>query len=988
MKINRLTLAGFGPYKTEQSVDFDAFADDGIFLITGKTGAGKSSILDAICYALYASVPRYDNTQAQLRSDHSAADDPSFVELEFTVGDTEYRVRREPEFERQKRRGTGTTKQQATAQLDRRTGDSWVGIASRAVDVALELDRIVGLSKDQFLQVILLAQNRFQKFLQSGNDDRQTVLRSLFGTRRFERMEAALVDRRKALEARLAASTAAFAQRATVAASLLGLESVPELGDGRQVDLAWLENAFSQLEQQLADSIEVARLADAAAGEADSVFRAAETIRDRQKRVDAATTRRAHLELEQPAVDTDRTTLARAQRSATVWAQLVARREAAEALSGAKAAEVNAREAAGYGPESQLSDIAAAIDASTRQLGTLEEAVLDEARLPALEAAVQTLTTRSVRSAGDVAAAAERLDALPAALDGVAAALSAAEIAAAAEPGETDRLARTTTARDAALDLARQEIELVGVLARESAALGAVQTALATTAQLLEARLAGNAADLASKLIDGEPCAVCGALEHPSPAGWDGEPVRDSDIEHARELAQVRQAELDTAASRSRSLLAVVEGSRALSGGRPADELDAELVAVRATLTAARKARKEAVALREEQQRLRDELAGATFAQETLRTAADAVLAELTAARIELDTTSARVRSQRGDHTTVRDRVNELSARLRRASALADAIATTEVAGKRLVDATGALERQLDEEGFESEQQAADARQSRSIVAALEARIREHEQALASAEAILADPELQGLPVEPVDTEPARLRLEEARTARDAARDERHGLGIRFAELDRILRDARDEQRATATLQTEYAQLRELAAAAEGNPPNTKRMRLETYVLAAQLEEIVRAANVRLRTMTSGRFELEHNDAVQFRNTRSGLGLSILDQHTGRSRPTHSLSGGETFLASLALALGLAEVVTNQAGGITLDTLFIDEGFGSLDADTLDIAMATLDSLRAGGRTIGLISHVETMKEQITAKLRVTVSREGHSEIDSVVSAS
>ncbi|GAB2459429.1 hypothetical protein GCM10027029_21760 [Conyzicola lurida] len=159
-------------------------------------------------------------------------------------------------------------------------------------------------------------------------------------------------------------------------------------------------------------------------------------------------------------------------------------------------------------------------------------------------------------------------------------------------------------------------------------------------------------------------------------------------------------------------------------------------------------------------------------------------------------------------------------------------------------------------------------------------------------------------------------------------------------------------------------------------------MRLETFVLAAQLEEIVAAANTRLRTMSAGRYSLEHDDALQYRNTKSGLGLAIRDEHTGRTRPTHSLSGGETFLASLALALGLAEVVTNQTGGITLDTLFIDEGFGSLDSETLDIAMSTLDGLREGGRTIGLISHVEAMKEQIPAKLRITVSPRGDSSVE------
>jgi DNA repair protein SbcC/Rad50 len=158
-------------------------------------------------------------------------------------------------------------------------------------------------------------------------------------------------------------------------------------------------------------------------------------------------------------------------------------------------------------------------------------------------------------------------------------------------------------------------------------------------------------------------------------------------------------------------------------------------------------------------------------------------------------------------------------------------------------------------------------------------------------------------------------------------------------------------------------------------------MRLESFVLAAELEEIVAAANARLAQMSGGRYLLEHSDERAARGAQSGLGLAILDQHTGVARPTQSLSGGETFLASLALALGLAEVVTGRAGGITLDTLFIDEGFGSLDSETLEIAMDTLDALRAGGRTIGLISHVEAMREQIPARLQVDVADGGWSVI-------
>lgn len=194
--------------------------------------------------------------------------------------------------------------------------------------------------------------------------------------------------------------------------------------------------------------------------------------------------------------------------------------------------------------------------------------------------------------------------------------------------------------------------------------------------------------------------------------------------------------------------------------------------------------------------------------------------------------------------------------------------------------------------------------------------------------------------------------------------------------------EAADLLRTSAELVSQQTQVRELAELVAGKGSNTRRIRLETYVLAARLEQIIVSANLRLETMTTGRYRLELDDAKQYRDVETGLGLSIRDSHTGLARATYSLSGGETFLASLALALGLAEVVSNQAGGIALDTLFVDEGFGSLDSETLDIAMTTLDGLRAGGRTVGLISHVDSMREQIPAKLRITVEPGGGSRVD------
>ena len=201
------------------------------------------------------------------------------------------------------------------------------------------------------------------------------------------------------------------------------------------------------------------------------------------------------------------------------------------------------------------------------------------------------------------------------------------------------------------------------------------------------------------------------------------------------------------------------------------------------------------------------------------------------------------------------------------------------------------------------------------------------------------------------------------------------------ARLRTLLERAREALGGVTALAEEQQVVARLADTIAGRAPNTHRMTLESFVLAAELEEIVAAANLRLSDMSSGRYQLRHTDALAARGAASGLGLEILDAHTGAARPAQSLSGGETFLASLALALGLAEVVTARAGGVRLDTLFIDEGFGSLDDDTLELAMTTLDELRQGGRTVGLISHVATMKERIPAQLHVQATPQGPSII-------
>lgn len=971
MRIRKLTLAGFGPYLHEQVVDFADFDDAGLFLITGKTGAGKSSILDAICFALYGSIPRFDGTQAQLRSDHCDPEDPSFVELEFTVGGVDYAVRRVPEYLRLKKSGNGTTKQAHDASL--RRGDEV--IAAKPVDVAHELAEIVALTKDQFLQVVLLAQNRFQQFLLAKNDDRQAVLRTLFGSQRFEKIEIALDDRRKDMQAELAAADGALEQHVQQAVRLLDLDESPQHPTPQ-----WFAEALEQLAAQLAVAALESDLADAQFAAADLEHRALLDLATLQQRRTAATTAIAQLDDGAVEVAADRADLAAARRAAPVIPLVDAVARAATALD--RALERDADATAGYSPYDDATPLDEAIDVYSATLGTLADVLDEEKTLPALETEIVALVDAGTVAQHALAAALEQSAALPAELRelGERATDAAARAARRADAAET--VTRTTAALASAQAAADLEplLELHSLAEREASA--AHTRAALEVDGLLERRLGGFAGELAENLVAGEPCAVCGSTEHPAPAAHNDAPVTADDIEAARgRLATARAAMDDAHATRSATDSKLTE-ARARADGRTVDELEVTLAGASESLRLAETAAREIVTIEAERSGVVAAIDAIGARIESLRSGQRDATTALTQVTSRRDAIVARTSKHRGDAASVSERVADLELRLTAARALAAARLDSANRAEALDSATDVLAEQLAQHGFDDTEAVRTARRDEAEIARLEARLRRHDEARATAQATLDEPAIATAPAEPIAVDPARAAKDAAFEARDRARDTTAALTRRVEQFADLLAAVDEQREATAHRRREFDQLRQLASAVRGEEPNTRRMRLETYVLAAQLEQIVAAANSRLRTMSAGRYTLEHDDALQYRNTKSGLGLAIRDEHTGRTRATHSLSGGETFLASLALALGLAEVVTNQTGGITLDTLFIDEGFGSLDSDTLDIAMSTLDGLREGGRTIGLISHVEAMKEQIPAKLRITVSAAGDSSIE------
>ncbi|CAN5299719.1 SMC family ATPase [soil metagenome] len=993
MKILSLRLAGFGPYRDEQFIDFEKFDEAGIFLITGKTGAGKSSILDAICYALYNGVPRYDGAQQKLRSDHCAPDDPTFVEVVFTVGETDYRVIRSPQYEKPKKRGLGLTTSAPTAELSRRVGDSWEGMSARPVDVGKDLVELLGLTKDQFLQVILLAQNRFQQFLKSSNDDRQAVLRTLFGTERFLLLENSIAERRKELEARVGASATAVSEFGGRFAHTLQLDEdaiAPFEGTAIGAELFtadWFQTGLADLEQRCSVAESDADRADLVLQSIEAESKRLTELRRLQLRRDAAEMTLAGLAEHAAQIELSRGTLEAARRAATVWPHVTAHTEATAALEAAKAVEAASRATwQQFGPpDITLSALSESIDELTRLLGSLDEASADERRLPTVQRELADAETRVLRSDTAISTGSDALETLPAEIEAIAASLETARLAAAAEP----ELLETTKRISAELDSAQlaDTLEIANAAAdqRELAAGRAHTTAVLAHQSLMEQRLSGHAFELAAALVDGVPCAVCGSLDHPEPARTDATPVTQLDIDEARENADLLREQLDAAtAERSRIATQLVE-ARTRTGGSTADELSAKLDSARQSLDAARSAGERASILETELAGAQLRLASARVELDELRLERASLAETVTERRTVRDGLVTRIDAQRGEFDTVADRLGRLDSERAAARDLEAAIDAVVAAEAALATARAALTVQLVEHDFADTDAVADARLSSAELRAVETAIVEHDQSVATAKSILAEPELQGLTTEPVDLTATEEATIAARAARDEALRATTTLAERSKDAARIARSAIEQLAASAALHMEYTEVRGLANALQGKEPNTMRMRLENYVLAAQLEQIVAAANVRLRVMTGGRFSLEHDDSVQYRNTASGLGLSILDEHTGRSRATHSLSGGETFLASLALALGLAEVVTNQAGGIQLDTLFIDEGFGSLDDETLEVAMSTLDGLRAGGRTIGLISHVGSMKEQIHAKLHVVVDEHGTSRVTSTV---
>ncbi|MEV6678434.1 SMC family ATPase [Streptomyces erythrochromogenes] len=991
MRLHRLAVTAFGPFAEPQEIDFDALSGAGIFLLHGPTGAGKTSVLDAVCYALYGSVPGARQAPGtSLRSDHAAAGTPTEVTLELTAGGRRLEITRRPEQERPKKRGTGTTKDKAQSWLREHTGEGWEALSRSHQEIGEEIEQLLGMSREQFCQVVLLPQGEFARFLRADEAARGRLLGRLFDTRRFAAVETLLGERRRAAEARVRAGDEKVlhtAQRlAQAAGDSADLRAWPLPGhQPGDPGLAGAVRAWAAVARSSArERLDVAEYALAAVeGRHAAARRAAEDARelDRLQRRHAETVRRAALLAEaRPERERVHGLLDGARRGALVAPALELRGAASSAHLAAAHAETAARAELPPPLREAGADQLATVEQRLREeLGALGAAHRAEQRSAAIGRDRADLERESRAAEEQHQESAEWLErweetrtALQERADAAQQAATLAEqLAGRLEPARMN-LNAARRRDEFAADAERAEGELLDL--REESA-----DARQSWLELKEARLRGIAAELAEALVAGEACTVCGSAEHPAPA----RPAPGHVDRAAEDTAHAAFEEAEQARAAVERRLAAAREARAEAASGAGDATTAELLALTADLSARHAAAHAAAA---GLHAAREQLARAE--REHSARSADRLDAETRAAarasrREALDREQASLEAElalvRRDAPTVAARARTLEDRVRIVAAAAACLRRAETAAVRLKEADDQLADAAFKAGFDTIETAADAVLPEYERTALQHRI----DAWQAEEALLADrlgesgtAEAAALPPAAPDAAEeyavrAAAKLRTAGSACDAAR-------VRCAELDRLSRQMEQELRALGPLREAYDRVARLAGLTAGtSADNERRMRLEAYVLAARLEQVAAAATVRLLRMSGGRYTLVHSDARAGGRGRSGLGLHVVDAWTGSERDTATLSGGETFFASLALALGLADVVTDEAGGTRLDTLFIDEGFGSLDDQALDEVLDVLDSLRERDRSVGIVSHVADLRTRVQAQLEIVKQRGG-----------
>lgn len=1078
MILHNLEFEAFMAYPKRQEINFDTLNSAGVFLLNGPTGAGKTTILDAICYALYGETSS-DRESAKLHSTYAAhSGTKPRVLLDVTLHGKRLRIDRTPAYNKPITRGArkGQMREESAkatlAELapgaDPADEKAWTPISSSVAEVNRTIAERTHLTKEQFLKVVLLPQGQFAQFLKSKPKERKELLKKMFPVEHYEQLFDALLEESKKAQQDVAQDE--NTQRGYLERARVDMLALQALLDAVDTDAEEPAEAGEEPENLTAESVTAETLDTWVAGGVERARETSAREKQEQQRLTDEADRNTRLLAERAQLQADwreyeqlcerRTRLTeradehKAQREELAQARAAAPLHAQYVQVHAESQALAAREQEQSACASALEETGRALLAALRDEETPEDVTFPEettfAALPELEPAEQetqlealldTLRALQKKDAqltdeeAAVAALLKQANALE--LDKSRAEKTLSDLTAAAEQ-LAEELADYSTAdeertlaahlvteaqqkHDAAQQM-RQKLDAASAAVAEAEKQSkrtataeqkaqekwqaSAQQALVATEEfknLQVLRLAQASSLLARELKDGEPCAVCGSVEHPAPAQIaEGEQLverADLDVAKEREDKAHKQARTHELA-KDRATKAHQEASEALAAARTQYE----------TLAAQGECDVEQSAAQLQQAQTR-------LAQAQSRvTARDGVLVKVERVRAEQQKAQEALRTIESAAVEAQTRHRDAAARCEAAAAelaparaavgfaqrveavegyrvahqrLARAVLLLGQARERHALAAAQAERLLAESSFESAELVQAAVRTPERVDALEQAVAayelEHARLLEGfgREAIVAVAARAAAGEQaPDDLQGVREQVEQLRAAA-------HRLTLREGERESMLRSLHVLRGEYAAFRAKTAQrydraqmLANLAAAARGDTLGgyEHQVDLVSYVLGAEFERILHSASLHLDRMSEGRYGMVFS-AHRAKGSRSGggLNLEITDTWTGEPREASSLSGGESFLASLSLALGLAEVVQANNGGIELDTLFIDEGFGTLDAETLDMVMGTIESLRDSGRTIGLISHVEEMKNRIPAQIVVEKGQNGSS---------
>ncbi len=918
MRPLKLTMSAFGSYAGEQVLDFTRLGENGLYLICGDTGAGKTTIFDAITYALYDAPSGGGDTKADalrstkmLRSMYAAPTTPTCVTLTFSHHGQQYTIRRSPAYLRPKQRGEGLVEEKPTAELTLPDGTV---VADRSVNARLV--SLLGLTREQFKQVSMIAQGEFRELLKADTDKRISLFRDLFATANFSKLQERLTqdaaDQKRICDE----------QRRIIRDALRTIEADDD------------EHLSALREDSLPPS------------EADELIA---TYIDK----DAAA--EAELQAQLTALDQARTEAASQREQAQLRAQLVRQLSQTEVLIQTDKA--------------RLTEAAAKLKTAQSKQQQGQQFLASAAAIEAVMPDYDRLEARAAQMNGISAALAQENKEFSA----LTAAISATETELSRNKAELSLLAECAAEAERQRQLVHESIralqDLTALVEEYAALLNARKTAelrlaqwqqciAATTAaqaqyqHLSQAWFSQQAGHLAKeKLQPGLPCPVCGSLEHPAPAALPDEAVEKSAVdaaEQARDAAQARESNAHRLSDVAQADAAQRESAVVQ---KALDLLDCSDLSALPAAGAAKKAELSAAQAKAQEQFTAAQKGAARHA--ALAKAIPVLEANLGHTQTQLQGLRASIAGHEATRTSLQVQARELAANLpypdRKAAQTQSALLHQQAAViEQTISTADAAHRQAIEDATNHQGQADAYRQQlaslpeydlRTIderIAALEELRRQHSAALRT----------------------LLLRLSRNRQAQSQ-------IGAARAAL--VKEDAR------------LSWLTALARTAAGRLEGREKIMLEAYVQMAYFERILLHANRRMKALSRGQYELVRAATAGDKRSQSGLELNVRDYVNGTERPVASLSGGEAFLASLSLALGMSDEIQAQEGGIELDVLFVDEGFGSLDEDLLRLAIGTLKSLGENRRLVGVISHVTELRERIDRKIIVTKAADGSS---------